>query len=114
MSNYNTEIIIEVRFINLNKCNLQTPYLDHRIGLRQPFKTFHQLRQVNGILGLYCNSDDRGHGELHHLHVVSFLESSDCSGFNQELINSDKTTDVTSWDILNGLHTASHHQNGPL
>merc|ERR550539_826507 len=88
--------------------------LHHGIGLGETLQSLHQLGEISRVLGLHSDSDDRGDGELHHLHVVSFLEGGEGSGLHQELVNTDQAADVTSGDILNGLGTSSHHEDGSL
>ena len=88
--------------------------LHHGVRLGQSLESLHQLGQIRGVLGLHSDSDDRGDGELHHLHVVRFLEGGEGSGLHQELINTDQSADVTGGDILDGLDTSSHHEDGSL
>merc|ERR1711963_875040 len=88
--------------------------LHHGIGLGQTLKTFHELGKVGRVLGLNGHPDNRGHGELHLLHVVSLLQSGDGNGLDEELVNTNEAANVASRHILNGLNTASHHENGPL
>merc|ERR1719431_1303574 len=64
--------------------------------------------------GRHSNSHHGGDGELHHLHVVRFLEGGQSTSLDQELINTDQTTEVTGGNIFNSLDTTSHHQDGPL
>lgn len=49
-----------------------------------------------------------------HLHVVSVLESGDGSGFDEELIDTDQTADVTRGHIFDGFNITTHHQNSTL
>ena len=88
--------------------------LDHRIRLSQSLQSFDQLGQISGILGLNSNSDDGRDRELHLLHVVGLLGGGDGSGLDEELINSDQSTDVSSRDIFDGFNLASHHKDGSL
>jgi len=88
--------------------------LHHGIGLGQTLKAFHELGKVSRVLGLNGHPDDRGHRELHLLHVVSLLQSGDGTGLDEELVNTNEAANVASGHILNGLNTASHHENGPL
>merc|ERR1712119_47538 len=85
-----------------------------KVRLGQTLKTFHKLGQVSGVLRLNGHTHDRGDGKLHDLHVVSLLEGGDGSCLDQELVNTNKTTDVSSWNILNSLNTASHHEDCTL
>merc|ERR1719260_675359 len=66
------------------------------------------------VLGLNSHSHDGGHGELHNLHVVSLFEGGDSTSLHQELVNTIQAADVSSRYILNGLNTATHHEDGPL
>ena len=88
--------------------------LHHGVGLGQPLETLDQLGQVSGVLALHGDSHDRRDGELHDLHVVGILEGGQGSGLDEELINTNETTDVTGGDILDSLNTSSHHKDGPL
>ena len=82
--------------------------------LSRNLRTFNQFGQISGVLGFDGNTHDRGHGELHDLHVVSVLEGGQGSGLDEELVNTNETTDVTGGDILDGLDTSTHHENGSL
>jgi hypothetical protein len=62
---------------------------------KEQSRTFHQLWQVSKILGLYSDSHDRGHTELHDPHIVSILECCDGTRFDQKLIHTPQSTDVT-------------------
>lgn len=75
------------------------------VGFRQPLEPLHQLRQISGVLGLNSQTHHRGDTELHN-HVVGHLEGGDGSSLTQELVNSNETTDDSSWDILNSLNTS--------
>merc|ERR1719464_540316 len=88
--------------------------LHHGVGLGESLQSLHQLGEISRVLWLHSDSDDGGDGELHHLHVVSFLEGGEGSGLHQELVNTDQSADVTSGDILDGLDTSSHHEDGSL
>ena len=52
--------------------------------------------------------------ETTYLHVVSILEGGDGTCLDEELIDTDKTADVTARHILNGLDVTAHHEDGPL
>merc|ERR1719430_209361 len=88
--------------------------LHHGVGLGKPLQPLHQLGKISRVLGLHGNSHNGGDGELHHLHVVRLLEGGQCTSLDQELINTNQTTDVTGGNIFNSLDTSSHHQDGPL
>lgn len=85
-----------------------------RVGLGQTLETFDKLGQVVGVLDLDGALHDRGDGELHDLHVVGSLAGGEGTRLEQELVNTDETKDVTSWDILNWLSVTTHHENGTL
>ena len=72
------------------------------------------LGRSEGFLGLTVTLTTRWDWKLHLLHVVRLLEGGDGAGLDQELINTDETANVTSGHVLNGLNTASHHEDGPL
>jgi hypothetical protein len=65
------------------------------IKVTKSSRTFHQLWQVSGILGFHSDSHDRGHAKLHNTHIVSILECCDGASFDQKLIHTHQTTDVT-------------------
>ena len=72
--------------------------------------TFHKLGQIGGVLGLDGHSDDGGHGELHHFHVVGLLEGGDGAGLDEELVHADETADVAAGDILDGLDVPEQNE----
>merc|ERR1719208_527915 len=82
--------------------------------LSQAFKTFNQFGQISSVLGLNSHTHDRGDGELHDLQVVSLLSGGNGTSLDQKLINTDKTTDVTTRYIFDSLNVTSHHEDGPL
>jgi len=88
--------------------------LYHRIGLGETLKTFDQLGEIVGVLGLDGNTHDRGHGELHDTNVVSLLVIGDGTRLQQVLIDSNQTDGVTAGDVLNRFDVTTHHQNGTL
>lgn len=57
--------------------------------------TFDQFRQVGRVLRFNRNTHDGRHGELHNLHVMRILECRDGTGLHQELIDADKTANIT-------------------
>jgi len=69
--------------------------------------TFDQLGQIGGVLGLDSDSHNGRHGELHDLHVVRLLEGGDGACFDQVLIHTHQTTDVSGRHILNRLNLAA-------
>ena len=79
-----------------------------------PLETLNKLGQIGGVLGLHSHTHNRGHRELHHLHVVSLLAGGDGTGLHKELVNTDQAADVTGGDILDGLDFAAHHKDGSL
>merc|ERR550534_3468092 len=88
--------------------------LYHRVRLGQSLQTFNKLREIGRVLGFNSDSDNRGDGELHDLHVVSLLTGGDGSGLHKELIDSNESTDVSGGDVLDSLNLSSHHQDGSL
>ena len=88
--------------------------LDHGVRLGEPLQTLDQLGQISGVLALNGDSHHRRDGELHDLHIVGILKGGQGSGLDEELVNTNETTDVSSGDILDGLNTSSHHEDGPL
>jgi hypothetical protein len=45
---------------------------------------------------------------------VCSVDGGEGSRFEQELIDTDQTTNVSGWDILNRLDETTHHENGTL
>ena len=77
--------------------------LYHRIRFGQSLQSFNQLGKISRILGFNCNSNDRRDGELHNLEVVGSLVGGEGTRLEQELVNTDKTENVTSGNIVDGL-----------
>jgi len=88
--------------------------LDHRVGFGESFETFDQLWELGWILWSDGDLDDWGNGESHNFHVMGVLVGGDGTGFDEVLIDSDETDDVTGWDGFNGFDVSTHHQDGPL
>jgi hypothetical protein len=84
------------------------------IGLGETLETFDKLGQIVGVLDIDSALDDRRDRELHDLHVVSSVGGGDGTRLDQELINTDKTNNVTSGAVLNGFNVTSHHENSTL
>jgi hypothetical protein len=87
---------------------------DTRVGLGQTLKTLDKLGQIVGVLDLDGALNDGGDGELHDLHVVGSLGGGEGTVLEQELIDTDKTKNVTGGNIINGLGVTTHHENGTL
>lgn len=87
---------------------------DARVGLGQTLKTLNKLGEIVGVLDLDGALHDRRDRELHDLHVVGSLVSGKGTRLEQELVNTDKTKNVTGGHILNGVSVATHHENGTL
>ena len=60
------------------------------------------------------DSDNWGDRKFHLFHVVSSFESGDATSFDEVLINTDETAQVSAWDIINGFDVSTHHKNGTL
>ena len=88
--------------------------LDHRIRFGQSFKTFDELGQISGVLALNSDTDDGGDREFHLFHVVSSLKGRNSSSFDEVLIDSDETDQVSAWNIIDSFDVTSHHKNGTL
>ena len=82
--------------------------------LSRNLRTFNQFGQISGVLGFDGDTHNRGHGKLHDLHVVGFLEGGNGTSLDQELINTDQTANVTARDIFDGLDVTAHHEDGSL
>jgi hypothetical protein len=87
---------------------------DTGVGLGQTLKTFDKLGQITSVLDLDGALHDGRDGELHDLEVVGRLGSGESTRLEQELVNTDKTDNVTSRNILDGLGSTAHHENGTL
>ena len=87
---------------------------DARVGLGKTLKTLNKLGKILGVLDLNGALHDGGDGELHNLEVVGSLVGGEGTRLEQELVNTDKTENVTGGDILDGLDETAHHENGTL
>jgi hypothetical protein len=87
---------------------------DARVGLGKTLKTFDKLGKILGVLDLDGTLHDGGNGELHNLEVVGSLVGGEGTRLEQELVNTDKTENVTGRDVVNGLDETTHHENGTL
>jgi hypothetical protein len=85
-----------------------------RIRLGKTLQTLNELGQILGVLDLDGSLHDGGDGELHDLQVVGSLVCGEGTRLEQELIDTDKTKNVTGRHILNGLDETTHHENGTL
>lgn len=107
----------EVEFTSTGD-NVLTGLVDHgqdtRVRLGQTLKTFDKLGQITSVLDLDGALHDRGDRELHDLQVVGGVGGGEGTRLEQELVNTNKTDDVTGRNILNGLNETTHHQNGTL
>ena len=88
--------------------------LHTRIGFGQAFEPFDEFREIDGVLDLNSDLHDRGDRELHDPHVMGAFRSGKGTGLQQELIDTDKTDDVTGRTILNGIDGATHHEHSAL
>lgn len=84
------------------------------VGLGETLKTLDKLRKILGVLDLDGTLDNGGDGELHNLEVVGSLVGGESTRLEQELVNTDKTENVTGRDVVNGLDETTHHENGTL
>ena len=87
---------------------------DARVGLGETLETFDKLGQILSVLDLDGALNDGGNGELHNLEVVGSLVGGEGTRLEQELVNTDKTKDVTSGNIIDGLDETTHHEDGTL
>lgn len=88
--------------------------LDTRVRLGQSLETFDQFRQIGGVFTLDGDLDNGRDGKLHDLHVVGSLGSGQSTRLEQELIDTDKTDNVSGRAILDGLDGSTHHEDGSL
>jgi hypothetical protein len=87
---------------------------DTRVGLGETLKTLNELGKILGVLDLDGTLHDGGDGELHNLEVVGSLVGGEGTRLEQELVNTDKTKNVTSGNIVDGLDETAHHEDGTL
>jgi hypothetical protein len=87
---------------------------DTGVRLGQTLQTLNKLGEILSVLDLDGTLDDGGNGELHNLEVVGSLVSGEGTRLEQELVNTNKTKNVTGRDIVDGLDETTHHQNGTL
>jgi hypothetical protein len=87
---------------------------DTGVRLGQTLQTLNKLGKILSVLDLDGTLNDGGDGELHNLEVVGSLVSGEGTRLEQELVNTNKTKNVTGRDIVNGLDETTHHQNGTL
>ena len=85
-----------------------------RIRFRETLETFDEFWEILSVLDLDGTLDDRGDGELHDLQVVGGLTGGESTGLQQELIDTNQSEDITSWDIIDRIDLASHHEDGTL
>jgi len=85
-----------------------------RVRLGETLQTFNKLGKIVGVLDLDGDLHDRGDGELHDLQVVSSFRGGDGTRLEQELVNTDKTDNVTGRAVFDSLNLSTHHQNGTL
>lgn len=88
--------------------------LAERIGLGKTLKTFDKLRKISRVLGLDSDTNDRANAELHVLDGECLLIVRDCSGLDKELIDTDKTNDITARAISDRLDETTHHKDSTL
>lgn len=93
---------------------LGDPGLDTGVGLGQTLETFDKFGKIGGVLDLDGHLHDGGNGEPHDLHVVGGFGGGEGSALEQELIDTNETTDVSSRAILDGLDGTTHHEDGTL
>ena len=77
--------------------------LDHWIGFGESFETFDEFWKLGWILWSDGDLDDWGDGESHNFHVMGLVVGGDGTSFDEVLIDSDETDDVTGWDGFNSF-----------
>jgi hypothetical protein len=87
---------------------------DTGVRLGETLKTFDKLGKILGVLDLDGTLDDGGDGELHNLEVVGSLVSGEGTRLEQELVDTNKTKNVTSGNIVDRLDETTHHKDGTL
>jgi len=93
---------------------LGDPGLDTWVRFGEAFETFSEFGEIGSVLDLDGDLDDRGDGELHDLHVVGSLGSGEGTALEQELIDTDKTDNVTGGTVFERLDMWTHHEDGTL
>jgi len=88
--------------------------LNERIRARETLKTFDKLGEIGGVLGLNGDTNDRRHGELEGLNVVSNLRGGDGTSLEDIGVNTNETDGVTGGNVFDGLNITTHHENGTL
>ncbi len=94
--------------------SLVDPCLHARVRLGESLKTFDEFWEIGSVLDLNSDLDDGGDGEPHDLHVVGSLGRGQSTALQQELIDTDKTNNVTSRAIFDRLDVTTHHQDCAL
>jgi hypothetical protein len=87
---------------------------DTGVGLGETLETLDKLGKILGVLDLDGTLNDGGNGELHNLEVVGSLVGGEGTRLEQELVDTDKTKNVTSGNIVDGLDETTHHKDGTL
>lgn len=62
-------------------------------------RTFNKFWKIGRIFGFYSHTYDGRHAEFHDTQIVSIFESGDSTGFDEILVNTDQTTNVTYIEI---------------
>jgi hypothetical protein len=88
--------------------------LDHWIGFGESFETFDEFWKLGWILWSDGDLDDWGDGESHNFHVMGLVVGGDGTSFDEVLIDSDETDDVTGWDRFDSFDVSTHHEDGSL
>ena len=87
---------------------------DEWIRLGKLSKTLNELWKISSGFDLDGDTHDWGDGVSHDLDAMGIFVGREGSLLDEELIDSDKTDGVTTWDVRDSLDLTSHHENSSL
>ena len=87
---------------------------DKWVGLGESLKSFNELGEIGGILGLDGNTHDGGDGVSHDTNGMSIFTGSNGTLLQDVLVNTDESDGVTARNVGNGLDLTAHHNDGSL
>merc|ERR1719192_1411973 len=97
-------------------CSPDSSIMHCTIGsdLARRFNPSTSLGKSCAFFWFNSNSHDRRNREFHHLQIMCLLKRGDGSGLDQKLVDSHKSTNVTTWYIFNSFDVSPHHKNCSL
>mmetsp|Transcript_2157 Transcript_2157/g.3198 ORF Transcript_2157/g.3198 Transcript_2157/m.3198 type:complete len:286 (+) Transcript_2157:745-1602(+) len=87
---------------------------NHRIRLCQTLHTLDKFWKIGRVLWFHSTTHNRRDRELHCLDGTGIIHGTNGTGFQQVLVNTDKSTSVSSWYIRNLLSVTTHHDDSTL